>query len=274
MRDETAREGRSVPFGDDFLDGIRRIDMMDVVSHFLPTQIHAKMIRCPFHPDDNPSMRIYDDHAYCFGCHWHGDQVRFVMELEGLSFRAAVVRIAEVTGIPLEFASAEEREAAEQQQRRWERVRSFLSDQRETCLDDRRVLLLKTKELATQLHRMGFNDNGILVLKAGASMYASALDFHWFGQPGQYLRLLQNDEILDAEIWRAELILQHDGVFPDGTPMPRTRAVARTLTPEQLARLEVMFRPYPGLMGSLMKMKPQETPPTFTPEATSVPLAD
>jgi DNA primase len=31
--------------------------------------------RCvsPDHHDDNPSMHLYDDHAHCFACGFHGD---------------------------------------------------------------------------------------------------------------------------------------------------------------------------------------------------------
>ena len=33
------------------------------------------MARCPFHPDKRPSLRLYPEHFYCFGCHAHGDVV-------------------------------------------------------------------------------------------------------------------------------------------------------------------------------------------------------
>jgi len=33
------------------------------------------MVRCPFHEDHTPSMKLYEDHYYCFGCHTHGDVV-------------------------------------------------------------------------------------------------------------------------------------------------------------------------------------------------------
>ena len=29
---------------------------------------HSGMIRCLFHPDHNSSMKLYDDHFFCFGC--------------------------------------------------------------------------------------------------------------------------------------------------------------------------------------------------------------
>ena len=34
------------------------------------------MIRCPFHDDTNPSMKLYDDHYHCFGCQETGDVIR------------------------------------------------------------------------------------------------------------------------------------------------------------------------------------------------------
>lgn len=40
---------------------------------------------CLFHEDRNPSMKLYDDHFYCFGCGKHGDVTDMVGELFGLS---------------------------------------------------------------------------------------------------------------------------------------------------------------------------------------------
>ena len=41
----------------------------------------AGMVRCPFHDDHTPSMKLYDDHFYCFGCGRHGDVVDLTAEL-------------------------------------------------------------------------------------------------------------------------------------------------------------------------------------------------
>ena len=43
----------------------------------------AGMVRCPFHEDHTPSLRLYDDHFYCFGCHAHGDVIDLVSFLTG-----------------------------------------------------------------------------------------------------------------------------------------------------------------------------------------------
>ena len=42
---------------------------------------YAGMVRCPFHEDHTPSLKLYEDHFYCFGCGRHGDVVDLTAEL-------------------------------------------------------------------------------------------------------------------------------------------------------------------------------------------------
>ena len=39
------------------------------------------MTQCIFHDDRNPSMKLYDDHFYCFGCTEHGDVISLTARL-------------------------------------------------------------------------------------------------------------------------------------------------------------------------------------------------
>lgn len=57
------------------------------------------MACCPFHPDTHPSMKLYDDHFYCFACGAHGDVIDLAAKLLGLSFSEAVKRLAADFGI-------------------------------------------------------------------------------------------------------------------------------------------------------------------------------
>jgi DNA polymerase len=50
----------------------------------------SKMMCCPFHTDNTPSMRIYHDHYHCFGCGAHGDRIDWLMAIEKLSRAEAV----------------------------------------------------------------------------------------------------------------------------------------------------------------------------------------
>ena len=54
-------------------------------------------MRCPFHHDPTPSLKIYDNGSrrgwYCFGCHAGGSVIDFVMKHEDCSFAASVKAI-------------------------------------------------------------------------------------------------------------------------------------------------------------------------------------
>lgn len=68
---------------------------------------------CPFHNEKSPSFSVAEDKQFyhCFGCGRGGNVFRFIEEIEGLSFQAAVLRVAELEGIPVEeqfFTSVEE----------------------------------------------------------------------------------------------------------------------------------------------------------------------
>lgn len=57
------------------------------------------MARCPFHNDTNPSLKLYDDHFYCFACGAHGDVIDLTAKMLGLNFTEAVRRLATDFGI-------------------------------------------------------------------------------------------------------------------------------------------------------------------------------
>ncbi|MDR2778585.1 MAG: DNA primase, partial [Rickettsiales bacterium] len=62
-----------------------------------------KVACCPFHNEKTPSFNINDDRGFyhCFGCGVHGDVFNFMMQKDGLSFRAAVEKLAEESGVVL-----------------------------------------------------------------------------------------------------------------------------------------------------------------------------
>jgi DNA primase len=66
---------------------------------------------CPFHPEKTPSFFVNDAHGFghCFGCAWHGDVIKFVMDQMGCDFREAYTRLANAdlpTWTPQERAKA------------------------------------------------------------------------------------------------------------------------------------------------------------------------
>jgi DNA primase len=60
---------------------------------------------CPFHDEKSPSFNVTPARGmyHCFGCGAGGDVIKFVMEMDGLSFSETVERLAEKVGIPLRY---------------------------------------------------------------------------------------------------------------------------------------------------------------------------
>ena len=57
------------------------------------------MVRCPFHDDRHPSMKLNESYFYCFGCGATGDVIDFVARLFGLSSYEAAQKLAYDFGI-------------------------------------------------------------------------------------------------------------------------------------------------------------------------------
>ncbi len=59
----------------------------------------SSMACCPFHDDRHPSLRLYDDHFYCFACAAHGDVIDLTAKLLGVSAPEAIRCLEEDFGI-------------------------------------------------------------------------------------------------------------------------------------------------------------------------------
>ena len=64
----------------------------------LPIQ-QGSMIRCPFHADRTPSMKLNEEYFYCFGCGASGDVIEFTSKLFGISALDAAKKLAADFGI-------------------------------------------------------------------------------------------------------------------------------------------------------------------------------
>lgn len=53
------------------------------------------MVRCLFHDDATPSMKLYDDHYHCFGCQATGDAIHLTAKLFGVTDQEAARKLAE-----------------------------------------------------------------------------------------------------------------------------------------------------------------------------------
>ena len=75
---------------------------MPDVAKFYGLQINRSgMACCPFQEERTPSLKVYDDHFYCFGCGATGDCTGFVAKLFGISQFEAAKKISYDFGLNL-----------------------------------------------------------------------------------------------------------------------------------------------------------------------------
>ncbi len=91
----------------DFVEQLKSsIDIVDVVGQYVRLR-KAGTTRwvglCPFHTEKTGSFGVHSVHQFykCFGCGAGGDAIKFVMEIEALTFYEALKLLSERYGIPM-----------------------------------------------------------------------------------------------------------------------------------------------------------------------------
>ncbi|MBP6912124.1 MAG: DNA primase, partial [Candidatus Pacebacteria bacterium] len=84
-----------------------RLPITDVVSSYIRLEKAGNYMRalCPFHNEKTPSFYVSPSRGTyrCFGCGKGGDVISFVEAIEGLTFREALVRLADRAGVELVY---------------------------------------------------------------------------------------------------------------------------------------------------------------------------
>jgi DNA primase len=109
---------------DDDIQAVKeRTDLVQLASQYLTLKKAGadRMVGlCPFHQEKTPSFGISPSKQlyYCHGCGVGGDAIKFIRELEHLSYVEAVERLAQQAGVPLRYEgdSPEARRASARRQ--------------------------------------------------------------------------------------------------------------------------------------------------------------
>lgn len=101
------------------------VPMQDAARLYGFTPNRAGFIRCPFHNDKTPSLKLYSRSFYCFGCGAHGSVIDFVAQLCKLEPIEAAKRINDDFRLGLPMDRPQDPEAMKERQRVAEARRLF-----------------------------------------------------------------------------------------------------------------------------------------------------
>lgn len=145
-------------FTPEFLEELKyKCDLVEVISQYVPLQKKGGRYFgcCPFHNEKTPSFCVNNGWYHCFGCGATGDVVKFVMEMESVSFYDAVKLLADKVGMQLpevkldpEYAKKKEHSDVLKQL-----MRDVARYYRNNLLDEN-----KGKEAREYLHNRGLDD--------------------------------------------------------------------------------------------------------------------
>jgi len=107
----------------DFVEQLKSsVDIVKVIGDYVRLRPIGSTGRylglCPFHQEKTPSFNVHQSRQFykCFGCGVAGDVLKFVMEIDGLTFPETLKLLAEQNGIPMpkrtEYADAESKQRA------------------------------------------------------------------------------------------------------------------------------------------------------------------
>ncbi|PID66505.1 MAG: DNA primase [Gammaproteobacteria bacterium] len=94
---------------------LSRVDIINVIHARVPLKKGGKDFQacCPFHNEKTPSFTVSPQKQFfhCFGCGANGNAIGFLMDYEHLSFVDAVEKLAEESGVEVEYERFDEAKA-------------------------------------------------------------------------------------------------------------------------------------------------------------------
>lgn len=132
------------------------VSIADVARRFTELKRAGKRLkgRCPTpgHGDSTPSFYVYDDHAHCYGCGFHGDVVDLWATCRGLQPGIdAALDLAREFGVPLPERDPEAKRKAEARRRK----EDYLAGQAREC----HASLRRYPHVAEWWRGRGFSDD-------------------------------------------------------------------------------------------------------------------
>ncbi len=154
------------------------VDIVEVVREYVPNMKHVGrnyFILCPFHSEKTPSFSISPQHnfVHCFGCNYSADAIKFVQDMEHVSYHEAVEKLAKKFNVQIEYIDEKQQKILKERYDEAQMLTELLADIAEVYHET----LLNSEESAEArkyLVSRGVKQETVLKFKLG---YAPSNDF-------------------------------------------------------------------------------------------------
>lgn len=162
----------------DFIAELKqRNNIVTVVGRYIPLQKKGNNYwgRCPFHLEKTPSFSVneMDQFYHCFGCKAGGDVIKFVSEMESISYMDAIKLLAEESNLKVPNAYEEDENYEEKKRQREEMVRCM-----KDCAKHYHENLKQSPKAREYLERRGITNEMITKFGIGYSAgFQKSIDY-------------------------------------------------------------------------------------------------
>ena len=127
------KRGENVRYSDEILNEVRdNNDIVEVISQYVHLKRSGRNYfgLCPFHNEKSPSFSVSPDKQifHCFGCGVGGNVITFLTKIEGISFREAIINLAERANIKLPNLASGEDSKKEELKAKVYKVNSYAAE--------------------------------------------------------------------------------------------------------------------------------------------------
>ncbi|QQZ10835.1 DNA primase [Heyndrickxia vini] len=181
---------------EDKINEIRQsIDIVDIIGEYVHLKKQGRNYfgLCPFHGENTPSFSVSTDKQiyHCFGCGAGGNVISFLMDIDGLNFQEAVIKLAGKGNVHLELEKglndhiSKSKDTSEEKQMKeaYELLQKFYHH-----------LLVNTTEGQHALEYLigrGFSKSSIEKFQIGYSLPSWDFTVKWLNKRGFQLPLLE-----------------------------------------------------------------------------------
>jgi len=154
------------------------VDIVEVVREYIPNMKHVGrnyFVLCPFHSEKTPSFSISPQYnfVHCFGCNYSADAIKFVQDIEHISYYEAIEKLAKKFNVHIEYIDEEQQKVLKEKYDEAQLLTELLTN----IADVYHEILLNSEEAAEArkyLVSRGVKQETVLKFKLG---YAPAGDF-------------------------------------------------------------------------------------------------